>query len=342
MLCVFDRSKVLLSMAFLVLAVTLVRGQSPSAGEEVQFETVDKVELHGTFYAPTKLPAPVILILHKYGGNRQQPGWKELIKELQKDYAVLSFDFRGHGESTNVVPEVFWRVPNNQFYIKNAARFPAKIDYHDFNAVYMPMLANDVAAARYYLEKQKSTACNVSNIAVIGAEQGAAIGALWIAYEMEKRRLIKNSFGMLIPDPQGHTEGEDIAGAVWLSIPKTLNGVHVGLWLRGRLGRTREKAPMAFFYGDKDRKAGEASQALYEELRRTTREKSDQTRLRAKDTKLQGHELLNDSLNTIEEINAYVEKITQKHGGRAGGPREAETAPLSLIPLSAFGLSGLR
>src|SRR5438132_383393 len=76
----------------------------PSSGraqrsEEVQFSTADKVELHGTFYFPQKSKAPCAILLHRLGGSREQKGWDSLATLLQKDYAVLAFDFRGHGDS---------------------------------------------------------------------------------------------------------------------------------------------------------------------------------------------------------------------------------------------------
>jgi hypothetical protein len=312
-------------------------GLAAQGPEEVQFETADKVELHGSFFAPAKARAPCIILLHKYGGSRQQQGWKELTRELQKEFAVLTFDFRGHGESTNVDPERFWRTPNNQL-IKNAGRFGSKISYHDFLPLYMPMLANDVSAAKRFLDRQNDAGvCNSSNVIIIGAEEGAGIGALWIACEFERPRLIKSPYGTWMADPQGRTEGDDVAGAVWLSIPKTLSGAYIGPWLKGRYGRLRDKVPMAFFYGDKDRKAADAAQVIFEDVKRGSRDKLEQTRLRPKDTKLAGNELLKESFNTITEIGAYADKVMQKHGSKAAVQRDVENVPApSLLPLYLF------
>ena len=72
--------------------------------ERVRFDTVDQVELHGTFYPSTKgKRASCVLLLHALGKDSQQEGWDKLAKELQsKGYAVLAFDFRGHGKSDRV------------------------------------------------------------------------------------------------------------------------------------------------------------------------------------------------------------------------------------------------
>jgi hypothetical protein len=296
------------------------------------------VELHGTFYPARKAKPACVILLHKYGGNRQQQGWKELAEVLTKEFAVLSFDFRGHGDSTNVSPE-FWRSRLNLSMIKGGTRQPSKISHKDFHSNYIPVLANDVAAAKRYLDRQNDAgSCNSSNVIVIGAEEGAAIGALWIASEWERRRSVKNAFGWTY-DPK-RVEGEDIASAAWLSIPKTLVGAPVGNWLRGRGNNIRDKVPMVFFYGDKDYKSVAAAQALYDELKRAGREKLELTKTRAKDTGLAGNGLLGKkSLGTEDEIFNYLDKVMQKRGMKAPIQRDVENSPVpNLIPLQAFGI----
>lgn len=321
---------------------------SPTAlaqtSEEILFESVDKVELHGTFFPSAKGRAPCVMLLHKFGGSRQQDGWKDLARALQPEFAVLAFDFRGHGDSASVNPDVFWRYPNNVL-IRGAARLPQKIAYKDFAAGYLPVLANDIAAAKRYLDRQNDAGvCNSSNVIVIGAEEGAALGALWINAEFERFRLVRNAFGQWVADPTGRLEGEDIAGAVWLTIPKTLAGVYVGGFLEGRGRRVRDRVPMAFFYGTRDAKGAAAAQVLYEDLRRSGREKIEQTRARAKDTKLAGSDLLTiKAPNTVDEVVVYCEKVMQKRGVRAPVQRDVDTsAPAQPVPLRWLGFSYLR
>src|SRR3954447_13304713 len=118
----------------------------------VSFRTFDGVDLQGTFYAAAgnKRDATVLLLHnfdHKKGGSSHQDGWDQLAADLQKDgYAVLSFDFRGHGESKQVGRE-FWdraKAPDNQM-IRGAARMPDTIDHKEFPAAYYPVLVNDIA-----------------------------------------------------------------------------------------------------------------------------------------------------------------------------------------------------
>jgi hypothetical protein len=332
----------LISLGALGLLTSVAPSQNEprsSNSEEVQFDSADKVELHGTFYPSKKTKAPCVILLHKLGGSRQGEGWRQLAELLQAEYAVLSFDFRGHGDSTSIGRE-FWREPNNRL-IKGASRNPERISYRDFPTAYVPMLANDVAAAKRYLDRQNDAgACNSANVVVIGAEEGAAIGALWIASEWQRYHMVRNAYMQWVPDVRSRVEGEDIACAVWLSIPRTLGGAYVGAWLRSAGNKVRDKVPMAFFYGDKDTKAASAAGVLMEELKRSGRDKLEYTKLRPKDTKLAGNELIKKSLGTVEEISTYLDKVLQKRGIKAPVTRETENGPpLMLIPLRSFGLA---
>jgi pimeloyl-ACP methyl ester carboxylesterase len=64
------------------------------------FKTFDLVELHASFDMPTGVPAPIpsVLLLHGYGEDRS--AWKDLSKQLlNRGFAVLAVDLRGHGQS---------------------------------------------------------------------------------------------------------------------------------------------------------------------------------------------------------------------------------------------------
>ena len=308
-----------------------------SRADEVQFESPDKVELHGTFYPGTK-KSPCAILLHKIGGNRQQKGWDDLAQELKKaDYAVLSFDFRGHGDSRSVAQE-FWNVRSNNL-IKGAAKKPNKIDYVDVPKNYYPMLANDVLAAKRYLDQQNDAgSCNSSNVIVIGAEDGAAVGALWIASEFQRYKLVKRPIGVPVPDPT-KIEGEDIAAAIWLSIPKTLYNIDVAQWLKGNGNRVRDKVPMVFIFGDKDTRSAGAAATLFNAMKPAgTKDKLEYTATRSKSTTLAGVELLGKKgLKTEEDITTYLEKVMQKRGLKPWLQRDPPA--FGLIQLGLFGVN---
>jgi len=320
--------------------VALAMIPAAARADEVQFDTADKVELKGTFYPGTK-KSPCVILLHKLGGNRQQKGWEDLAQALnKKDYAVLSFDFRGHGDSTSVGAG-FWRDRHN-IMIKGAGRMAAKISYKDFPSGYLPYLANDVAAAKRYLDQQNDAgACNSSNVVVIGAEEGAAIGTLWMSTEFYRHKMTKNAFGVPVRDPS-KMESDDLASAAWLSIPHKLGSYDVAYWLRGPGNKLRDKIPMVFFFGTKDSKAAAAANALFNSLKNvSSRERlSEFTRLRGKDTKLAGAELLGKKgLKTEDDITGYLENVMQKRGLKSWVQRDPEKGPpLALVPLQYLGI----
>jgi len=70
-------------------------------GEEVSFRTVDGIELVATLAQPAGSERPpVVVFCHEFGSDRRSAGlyagWL-----LGAGYAVLAFDFRGHGDSKN-------------------------------------------------------------------------------------------------------------------------------------------------------------------------------------------------------------------------------------------------
>src|SRR5258707_4083418 len=85
------------------LIVPLQAQNEPVDKEDVSFKTFDGVLLKGSFYKSAKGGnSPVVMLLHKFGGSRAaQSDWEKLAVRLQKKgYAVMAFDFRGHGTST--------------------------------------------------------------------------------------------------------------------------------------------------------------------------------------------------------------------------------------------------
>ncbi|HLF91547.1 MAG TPA: hypothetical protein VI451_21560 [Anaerolineales bacterium] len=86
----------------------------PAEPLPVTFTASDGTQLAGTYYAPLNDSAPIVILLHQFGSNQHQ--WDDLARWLQTGlpdvgvdwlppmpadltFAVLTFDFRGHGES---------------------------------------------------------------------------------------------------------------------------------------------------------------------------------------------------------------------------------------------------
>jgi len=80
------------------LAPLALHAQSTS----IQLTTHDDLTLAGTYYNPGQ-PGPGVLLLHQC--NRDRLSWHDLAQSLmQSGYHVLTFDYRGYGESEGENP----------------------------------------------------------------------------------------------------------------------------------------------------------------------------------------------------------------------------------------------
>jgi pimeloyl-ACP methyl ester carboxylesterase len=81
----------------------------------------DLVELHASFEMPTGVPAPIpaVLLMHGYGEDRSV--WKDFSKQLiERGFAVMTLDLRGHGESRTknglaIQASPAWRTNSREF-----------------------------------------------------------------------------------------------------------------------------------------------------------------------------------------------------------------------------------
>src|SRR5262245_31417200 len=99
-----------LSLSMLVLLPWPAQAQDK--GEKVRVTTVDGVELNALLYAckdaKIKNP-PTILMLHPIGESSSKKPWVGLAETLRSKATVMTFDFRGHGLSNEISPELFWK-----------------------------------------------------------------------------------------------------------------------------------------------------------------------------------------------------------------------------------------
>jgi hypothetical protein len=314
--------------------------------ERVKFDTFDQVEIHGTYYpGDTGNRSPCALVLHPLGGSSREEGWDNLAKELQKKhFAVLLFDFRGHGESTSVGMN-FWSADPNHRSLKSfkPGKLRDQISYKDFTTLQNWLaLVNDIQAAKRFLDrKNDSNECNSANVVVIGAESSAALGALWIATEWKHPRMA-TGFPPVAAN-RNQLEGQDIACAVWLSfssqiaVEKAKFTLRPDSWLAAPV---RDKVPMCFLYGEQDQKAKSHALHLYDGVLHARKDKKLKLTIEKsiKDTKLAGRELLaKPSLNAEELILTYVSKVIDERGSSAWSKRDIDRTILVRVPIELVG-----
>jgi alpha-beta hydrolase superfamily lysophospholipase len=318
-------------------------------GKRVNFKSYDEVELTGTFYraapaAGNRDKDTVVMLLHDFnhlkGGGSHQDGWNHLAGELQKaGYNVFSFDFRGFGESKSV-GEKFWTFASNRGAGRGrTVKPPSSIDQKEFSQSYYLNLVNDIAAARSYLNVLNDAGdVNSSNIVVIGAGQGATLGALWMASECRRQRdnqsdrLLPgmNPFFRTLDDP----EGNDLAAAVWLTISPELERRLLGTAVKSAMVDTAKNAriPTYFLYGKNDDKAATLAtnylNAINNDTGKTskTESKTESKGVKAKGVPgsgtLAGSMLLSPRQKTSKEIVDFLNRVVEDRGTRVRKDRQ--------------------
>jgi len=296
----------------------LAQGTQPKKAESVTFTTGDYAELKGYWYPGDKRKeSATVILLHRLGGQCREDGWESLAENLnKKGYAVLAFDFRGHGRSTGVDAKKFWagQFAHNTSYIKSyrpgAMNPPNAIEFGDFRPEYMPHLINDIYAAKVFIEGRNDKAeCNANRIILIGAEDGATLGMMFTAAEFYRYKVSPR--GEFEPTP----ESRDILCCVWLSLSTSLDKKPVSgsltQWLTISAADKENKIPMAFLYGEEDKKADTLSlqatrilKPLYGRGKEINEDKFPATGDHAveKSQKLSGSKLLNKDLETEKWI----------------------------------------
>jgi len=259
-------------------------GTKEGDGKQVTILTVDRVELKGKYYAGGQANAPCVMLLHAFGDSCSNKEWINFAKKLHENgYAVLMFDFRGHGDSTSVqagaatnpkipVPGAmrgFWDEPVNQQNVKGYANNkprPTEIKYEQFSAAYFTVLANDIAAAKAFLDEQQD--CNSSNLIVIGANEGAVLGALWLNAEFHRYRYLPAVLGQPESLDKQNPEGQAVKAAVWLSLSPTLGSSKKAINVAPMLDWPAKiyRVPMLFLFGEADTKGADVAKKLVEKL----------------------------------------------------------------------------
>jgi hypothetical protein len=327
----------------------------------VTFRTVDAVDLKGTLWTNTKAKSKksaCVLLLHEFsrkgGGDRSEAGWTSLAEDLVKEgYTVLSFDFRGHGDSTSVGKD-FWtkKYPHNLALLKPPipSEPPTKIDYKDFkyDLNYYPHLVDDIAAAKAYLDTKVSD--GAGNLVVIGAGESAALGSMWVASEFRRYRDRTENImpgQPMRPNLEDKPEGKDIACCIWLGLGNSIDGrliqTQINNWMV-EVGGKHYKTPMLFMYGKDDPPPGSGKKNAEFALTKMMpgykvmgsepglnmfkdsdrKEEYHYTRDYAIDTKLEGSQMLQPSLNTNKVIKLYIKDVLEERGNKESKRHDSE------------------
>ena len=330
-------------------AAAIQKHAKETLAEEVSFKSVDGVKLSGLFYKALDAAKPVVLMLHDYKADPSAGVWDDTARLcLAKGFNVLRFDFRGHGKSTEVIPGEFWVRRENSSLINGgtAANVATKtaIKHADFRPAYFPMLVQDIAAARNYLDQlNDSGTVNTSTVYLLGAGDAAGLGFLYMASEWSRER-IKPNVGVpaqyVSPRralfPSAEPAGPDIGGAIWLGPTRNTSLLLTSLkqWcLNPATVELRSQTRMLFLYGDKDPKSSDFSRQLFNDVlminRRTTTDGTVLTKpefvsyLRdIKGSNAAGTKLLGNNLGTENLISVFLKDIDKDRSAKTRKNRD--------------------
>ena len=275
-------------------------------------------------------------------------------------FNVVQFDFRFHGQRTDVQPAIFWNDHFNKTHVTGANRRPppSELTFKDIRNpnAYYPMLVNDVMAVRTYLDLQNDSGkVNTSSVYLIGTGDAVSVGFLYMTAEWFREREVPN---VAVPPLFVSTSrriflgsqpcGRDIAGAIWISPTRhpSMSQSTIENFTTKYPSATpmREETPMLFIHGEKDAKSKEGSKFFFEKVlvaqpkSNSRLAKLPQTFQREiKGTQLAEAELLGKNLGTEEMIIKYLEEVDKERKSKVQIAKRGYTKPLA-VQLASFGV----
>ena len=292
----------------------------PAQGQVVNTElinitTVDGVKLRGNFYPSAKKNAPVVIMLHPIGEGKSSrvQDWKKLAETLQKKgYSVVTFDFRGHGESTTIdVPGDFDLHPANKNNIKTKDRTVIEVKDYIKSIAYMPILVNDIAAVRAYLDRKNDEgACSTSNIFVLGAESGGTLGTIWMNSEWNRYRFTPPTMFGKPPVAEKSSEGHGIIGAAFLTLQPTIGSRTFNVSNILKKACLDHATAAVFFCGEEDTKMRDFAKNVEKFVKLKKSKKHELIGVTELETNLVGVKLLKTGLD--EYIVKYFDDVVGK------------------------------
>jgi len=369
--------RLLQSLAFAATAAVLVGLDTPPAPAQAQppvpkgsdptdesFESADGVKLNGRFYKAAKAGnGSCVLILPGYKKDPTKGDWGGLASRLSGEgYNVLILHYRGHGKSTDINGKEFfgnaYLGPINTALIKGSNKNPPKntLTMAELPPKYLPMLVNDVMAARAFFERKNDTGeVNAATMYLIGAGDATPLGLFYIATEWYREMQLPNVpvppqkvvFGRQLWAGPGPV-GKDIAAAIWLSPDKAPQPVISDGAMKRLVSEVspnvREETRMLFLYGDKDEAAKTKSKYYLDEVLvakgsgKTAKMLFTESRP-IKDCRLAGVDLLgkDDKFGTETMIVTYLATVEKDRKGKARFERKY-TNPLP-VDLASFGVN---
>ncbi len=295
----------------ILLAVTLpvVRGQEEKNADDlkVREETLiakDGFRIAITYYpSPLKQDGAVVVLLHQVSGN--QLDWGALPKQLQNEnYAVITVDLRGHGQSKGATEEVETKPakgkPKTTTKTGKATMDAASLRARDYEA----MVLGDMEAVKQFIHAEhQQKKLNMNKMAIVGAGMGAAVALRYAAIDWLKTPFQDGPVGNQTP------RGQDVRALALL----TPDAEVVGLPLPDAVKTLRApilQVAIMFGVGKKDKLDKGQTKKLYDTA--VSIEKNEQRMyLQEYNTAARGTQMLGKNLNVEVNLVTFLKKHLQ-------------------------------
>jgi pimeloyl-ACP methyl ester carboxylesterase len=280
----------------LVLAVcaslvgsSVARGQAPAkktTSEDKSLFAKDGAEIKITYFKSNAgQDAAVVVMLHGKGGNRLI--WKGYAEALQKaDFAVVTVDLRGHGESTG-------GSGGTAGGKKNESSAPKGKDYAN-------MVGLDMEAVKKFLfEEHQKKQLNMNKLGIVAADISTPVAIAYAELDWEKKPYDDAPTLAL-----GTPRGQDVQALVLLSPEATAPGLNV----TKSVGVIRVLArPVLLGVGSKTKADLTAANKLYD-LLAPKKEEQAHIEIHRYDTPLEGTNLLGKNFGIEKHMFDFLNK----------------------------------
>ena len=274
-------------LSLLISAPGLFAQQKPTKPviEEKELLTKDDLRLKISYFKSTAgAEAPVVIMLHGKRGTRLQ--WKAMASDLQqKDFAVITVDLRGHGESP---------LPK-----KGELR---KTDYQ-------AMVALDLEAVKEFLLAEHSKKnLNMNKLGIVACEFSASVAILFTELDWEK-----------IPFDDSPTEidktprGQDVQALALISPDATTPGLSTN---KAIAAIRNLKRPIVIAVGDKNAHDLTAANKIFDQFiikKDKDREKEEPPYLWKYEENFSGMDLVTKNVNVRNHITAFLTKYVKEY-----------------------------
>ena len=254
--------------------------------EDRELLTKDDFKIKISYFKSLSGPdAPVVILLHGKRGTRLQ--WKGLATELQQkaDFAVITVDLRGHGESP----------------------LPKKGELR--KADYQAMVAFDLEAVKdFILEEHLKKHLNMNKLGIVACDFSAAVAVLYTELDWEKLPYDE------LPTEEGRTpRGQDVQALALISPDATVPGLSINKALPVVRALKR---PVMIAVSEKNAADVAAANKVFDQLvSKKDREKDekDPPYLWKYEENFSGMDLVTRNPNVRNHIFAFLTKYVKEH-----------------------------